>query len=130
MYILALEMKSVVVLFLAVALHLSTFLNVGVGLYFHLNKQFIVQQLCENRDKPEMHCNGKCYLTKQLHKAEKAQSNAGSQIIKVQEEVIAEELKLAHLEIGILSNEIVTYNNNTFDLLSGIYTTQLRPPIS
>lgn len=29
---------------------------------------YIVATLCENRDKPEMNCNGKCYLTKQLAK--------------------------------------------------------------
>ncbi|HLW31064.1 MAG TPA: hypothetical protein VKX40_02300 [Aequorivita sp.] len=32
------------------------------------NYNYIVTELCENRDKPEMECNGKCYLTKQLAK--------------------------------------------------------------
>ena len=32
------------------------------------NYKYIVNELCENRDKPEMHCNGKCYLTKELAK--------------------------------------------------------------
>lgn len=32
------------------------------------NYNYIVSELCENRDKPEMHCNGKCYLTKELAK--------------------------------------------------------------
>jgi hypothetical protein len=25
---------------------------------------------CENKNRPELHCNGKCYLAKQLQKAE------------------------------------------------------------
>ena len=33
---------------------------------YAINYDYIVDNLCENRDKPEMHCNGKCYLTKQL----------------------------------------------------------------
>lgn len=32
------------------------------------NYNFIVKELCVNRDKPEMNCNGKCYLAKQLAK--------------------------------------------------------------
>lgn len=33
---------------------------------YHLNYNFIVKNVCINRDKPWMHCNGKCYLHKQL----------------------------------------------------------------
>lgn len=29
---------------------------------------YIVSTLCENKDKPEMECDGKCYLSKQLAK--------------------------------------------------------------
>ena len=37
---------------------------------FELNKNYIASELCENRDKPMMHCNGKCYLMKKLKQAE------------------------------------------------------------
>lgn len=33
---------------------------------YAVNYDYIVEKLCENKDKPEMECNGKCYLTKQL----------------------------------------------------------------
>lgn len=33
---------------------------------FELNKDYIAAKLCENRDKPVMQCNGKCYLSKKL----------------------------------------------------------------
>lgn len=36
---------------------------------YMVNYDYIVNTLCENKDKPEMHCNGKCYLTKELAKA-------------------------------------------------------------
>lgn len=35
---------------------------------YMVNYDYIVNTLCENKDKPEMHCNGKCYLTKELAK--------------------------------------------------------------
>lgn len=31
-----------------------------------INYDFIIATLCENQDKPDMHCDGKCYLVKQL----------------------------------------------------------------
>lgn len=33
------------------------------------NYDYIVQELCENVDKPELACNGKCHLAKELDKA-------------------------------------------------------------
>ena len=33
---------------------------------YEINKKFIAEILCENKAKPEMKCNGKCHLKKQL----------------------------------------------------------------
>lgn len=37
---------------------------------FALNKSFIIKELCENRNRPEMKCEGKCFLKKRLAAAE------------------------------------------------------------
>jgi hypothetical protein len=36
---------------------------------YALNKEYIAKNLCENRNKPKLNCNGKCHLMKQLKKA-------------------------------------------------------------
>jgi hypothetical protein len=36
-----------------------------------MNYDYIVNVLCENKDVPEMKCNGKCYLSKMLAKEQK-----------------------------------------------------------
>lgn len=33
---------------------------------YELRKDYIVQNLCENRLRPQLHCDGKCYLAKRL----------------------------------------------------------------
>lgn len=38
-----------------------------------VNYDYIVTSLCENRDKPQLNCDGKCYLTKMF--AEKTTDN-------------------------------------------------------
>ena len=36
---------------------------------YAINKEYIAKNLCENRNKPKLNCNGKCHLMKQLKKA-------------------------------------------------------------
>lgn len=38
---------------------------------FYINQTYIAQNLCENRDKPQMNCNGHCQLTKKLKDEQK-----------------------------------------------------------
>ena len=35
---------------------------------FYLNQRYIAENLCENRDQPELHCDGHCQLRKALDK--------------------------------------------------------------
>ena len=51
------------------------FLFISIGcrdvfniLYFYGNQDFIVENFCVNRDKPETLCSGRCYLSKKLDK--------------------------------------------------------------
>jgi hypothetical protein len=37
-----------------------------------LNKAYIAQTLCENKEKPELQCEGKCHLAKEITKANDA----------------------------------------------------------
>ena len=32
--------------------------------YYYLDTAGFIERLCENKDKPEMHCNGNCHLKK------------------------------------------------------------------
>lgn len=43
-----------------------------VWTWFMVNRTYIAQELCINRDKPELTCNGKCVLTLQLKASAKS----------------------------------------------------------
>src|ERR1700760_2511601 len=49
---------------------------------FELNRHYIATKLCENRNKPWMHCNGKCYFMKKLKQAEDREKSEESQTQK------------------------------------------------
>ncbi len=38
--------------------------------WYLANYEFVSEELCENTEEPMLQCNGKCYLAKQLEKAE------------------------------------------------------------
>lgn len=42
--------------------------NLAIMTNYLLHKDEVTAKFCVNKDKPEMHCNGKCYLHKQLEK--------------------------------------------------------------
>ncbi|MFK7901083.1 MAG: hypothetical protein AB8B61_10045 [Cyclobacteriaceae bacterium] len=51
---------------------------VSVYFSYQLNKEYIATQLCENRDRPELACNGQCILMKKLQEFNKQTTSASS----------------------------------------------------
>lgn len=47
------------------------FSNSLITVSFHINQNYIAKNLCENRDNPMMHCNGKCQLKKKIEQESK-----------------------------------------------------------
>jgi hypothetical protein len=62
--------------FLVGLLLLQTFSREVVVLDYQVHKKHITELFCVNKDKPALHCNGKCHLAKQLRKASDSESKA------------------------------------------------------
>lgn len=56
-------MKSYVILFVALTMLVKPLWPVAE---YIMNYDYIVNVLCENKDKPRLNCDGKCYLAKLL----------------------------------------------------------------
>ncbi len=57
---------------------------------YAVNYDYIVKVLCINKNRPEIHCNGKCYLSKELAKTNDSESspfqklkNSGQKILDI-----------------------------------------------
>ena len=68
-------LNRVCILLLIVALFGDNFSRFFVYAGFELNRKYIAENLCVNRDKPWMHCNGKCYFMKKIKQAEEREKN-------------------------------------------------------
>lgn len=60
-----------------------------------INYDYIANELCVNKAKPQMHCNGKCHLMKELAKA-------------AEEGKTPSHKKSSHTEVEVLFCEILT----------------------
>ncbi|GAB3925548.1 hypothetical protein [Mucilaginibacter myungsuensis] len=53
----------------------SGFSKLVVFAGFEMNQRYIATTLCENRDKPQLNCNGHCYFMKKVKQAEEKEKN-------------------------------------------------------
>ncbi|MEW5676152.1 hypothetical protein ABGT15_07550 [Flavobacterium enshiense] len=71
-------------------------------LEYILNYDYIVKELCENKKKPELSCNGKCHLMKELAKASENETPVSS------------DKKTVHHEFEVLFFQSNNYENLAF----------------
>jgi hypothetical protein len=80
--------------------------RLGWEIWFKINQAEIIAEKCENKSKPMLHCNGKCYLSKQLAKLEQKEQNHNSK-----SNPFSDPLKLEFLPFN--NQFIITYLPNT-----------------
>lgn len=94
---------------------------------YWINRNYIISELCENRDRPEMDCNGRCHLKKQIETSSEQQER-GSAITEVQ--LMVEFVQpLFVLEIKpIIDQANVKYGNHTVEPVVGFSPSIFHPP--
>ena len=115
---------------LSMALMFSTSFSSLYYFHFLLNQDEIAEEFCENKDKPEMHCHGKCHAHKELKKMEKKETKQDAQIPA---DIETKPIVLLVYEV-IANNEsddriAEDYPQETaLDPLSGYYSIPEHPP--
>ncbi|MBB5637689.1 hypothetical protein HDE68_003614 [Pedobacter cryoconitis] len=119
--------NRIIAIGLLIALMSSGFSRLFVYTSFELNQQYIATTLCENRDKPQMHCNGKCYLAKKLKQAEEKEKRQAENNFKksFQNDVFLDSRFSFSPLFSVLKRN--TYKNIRFDLPQS-NTDILHPP--
>lgn len=86
---------------------------------FEIRKDYIVANLCVNRDKPILLCNGKCYLTKKVKET------------REKEERQAENDYLSHLLFQVMDNRMTVFGDfgSSFTLRPFVYY-QFNPALT
>lgn len=79
-------MAKVFTILLSVIMLVQSSSKVLLWVGYELNKKYIIENLCENRSKPQMHCNGKCHLAKEFSKEEKKEKSPAN-LLKEESEI-------------------------------------------
>ena len=61
-------MRTFVSIFLFLLFLTQVFSSAVMDGMYRLNYNYVAQTLCINKNKPALHCDGKCYLSKQIKK--------------------------------------------------------------
>ena len=62
--------KKIVGTILLASIAIKLFMAPLIFANYELRKDFIIKNYCINKNRPKLHCDGKCYLSKQLKTAE------------------------------------------------------------
>ena len=120
-------MKKALSIILALLIIAQMMVNVGIGVYYHLNKTYIANQLCINKNNPSLHCNGHCYLSKQLKKAEEGERKS-TRALNQKDEIFS------HETFASVLNYFPAYTITHYGLylsaspLAGNYNSLVKPP--
>ena len=101
----------------------QTFNRAVIVLDFYANRTYIAANLCENKDKPQMNCCGKCQLKKRLNKEDNKDKQAPERR-NSNEEVLSSKSFFASVEvIKIIEKKIFPDQDikTTFDISTDFF---------
>src|SRR5690242_12326649 len=70
--------QRIIAALLLIVFFVQTFDQSFIELDFLANRGTISKTLCINRGKPQMHCNGRCYLARQIQKQQNENKEQGN----------------------------------------------------
>jgi hypothetical protein len=78
-------LRNLLALSLILTLNFQVFSQMGIFAWFVLNSDYVARVLCENKNRPELHCNGQCILARKLKAAEEKERHEMADLLKVKE---------------------------------------------
>lgn len=108
-----LKILSKILSILLTSIILINSLNVSLTYaYYNIDAVAFIERLCENKDKPELECNGKCHLKKVAeNNANNDKEPAKSVNFKETTLFVVELMKYDFIKISFKNNQLGNYNN-------------------
>ncbi|WP_254070998.1 hypothetical protein [Pedobacter sp. L105] len=123
-------LKRFIAILLLVTLISSTCSMFFVYAGFEMNRKYIAENLCINRDKPWLHCDGKCYLMNKVKQAEKNEKKqeAKDNLTKMEVSFFQESHRIAFTEPIILEVHKSIFTHYAYQYSSSYIEAIFRPP--
>lgn len=113
---------------LILALSFQCQVKLGLLTYYSVNIEYIIKELCENKDKPELNCKGKCFLKKKMAQADESEKKTNEIFKQVEFPAF---IPNTTLTLSLKSIEL----ENRYALVNNLYNYQnyiriFHPPLS
>jgi hypothetical protein len=82
-------LKKLFAFILLLCFAVQTFSQAVIRLNFYMQQAYIAKNLCENRYRPMLHCDGKCVLAKKLKQEQKKDQQTPERKMQGKEEVVS-----------------------------------------
>lgn len=128
-FVLALRpVKTIISIALILLMSMQSFYKLGVLTYFQLNREYIAEVLCINKEKPITMCYGQCFLDKNLDlandEAPKSTAPTGKDKVEIPTFLISETFYILKGESQLsLQNTRYCFNYSVINL-----DTPFHPP--
>ncbi|HNR15733.1 MAG TPA: hypothetical protein PKG90_03605 [Chitinophagaceae bacterium] len=121
--------KKIVAIIFVIIFSLQLFYTTGFTIWFFVNRTTIAREHCINKDRPELKCDGKCFLNKKIKETEQHQNEEAPLQIKQLVEgspctISTISCTIASPEVNLIHNPISVSNNYSFDHIISVF----RPP--
>ncbi len=122
-------MRRPIAFILLFCLHVQPGVNLSIWLDYLINNEYIKEVLCINKAEPELKCNGKCHLAKQLKKNELPAQNhnklSGVKIFKIKYVAFSSLWPVGNTLFQSLNNAMSSYR---LPFYKGIVVKVFHPP--
>lgn len=98
---------------------------------FEIRRDYIIANLCVNRSKPQLKCNGKCYLAKRLAAAQKQEQKQAEQDYVSKLLLLPMDMKMYEIEfqtLHLLKNKLASYQYLHGAIPSLLLSSVFHPP--
>lgn len=103
------NVKKISAFILLIVFSIQTFYSAGVTVWFFANQKLLAKKHCINKSRPELKCDGKCFLSKKIKEAEQKE-----------EQQAPYQVKWVETSPCTLSSYIYTLSFAEADIISGI----------
>lgn len=120
-------LKYVALILVFLGLLVQSFNKLFIVLDFRLNRSYIARNLCVNRDKPQMHCNGKCHFMKVMKQEQKKDQDNPEHRADNKFELICTDYSQTKLH-PVVTRTKCSYPRIKETIYSGFSTASFHPP--
>ncbi len=121
-------MKIAISILLMILLTFQVLLKTVLVVEYSMNKAYIAATLCINRERPELCCEGKCYLQRSINKSNEAEQKTIPYSLKEKESVYCIHSFDFNFFSSVLMNQLRVYPMHADAAVISVSRSVFHPP--